>query len=136
MTDHPTHPPSAALRVAAVAIGGALGAVARTALVEAMPPGDGWPWATFTANMAGTAILAFLFAVLLHPGRATRLWRLLAGTGFCGALTTFSAFQVEAIDLARDGHPGLAAGYVAASLAGGLALAVAAAGIGRRVATA
>lgn len=45
------------------------------------------------------------------------------GAGLCGGLTTFSTLQVEAIELARDGHPGLAAAYLAASVGGGLALA-------------
>ncbi|MES1247358.1 MAG: CrcB family protein, partial [Actinomycetota bacterium] len=46
--------------------------------------------------------------------------RPLLGTGFCGALTTFSTFQIELIALARHGHVALAAVYLLASLAAGL----------------
>ena len=110
--------------VLGVVLGGALGAVARRGLLVALPfAGHGWPWATFAANLAGTAVLGLLLSVAQHlPARAILLQPFL-GAGFCGALTTFSAFQLELIRLGRSGHAALAAGYVAASLAGGLALA-------------
>jgi CrcB protein len=62
----------------------------------------------------------------------TRFWRFLLGTGVCGALTTFSTFQVETIRLARDGGVALASGYAAASLAAGMALAAGATVVARR----
>lgn len=125
----PSRPAAPALQIdprvaLAVVLGGALGAVARRGLLVALPvSGHGWPWATFAANLAGTAVLGLLLAVAGHlPARAVLL-RPFLGAGFCGALTTFSALQLELIRLGRDGHAGLAAGYAAASLAGGLALA-------------
>jgi CrcB protein len=62
----------------------------------------------------------------------TRYWRFLLGTGFCGALTTFSTFQVETIDLLRYGPPGLALAYATVSLAAGMAVVVAATVLARR----
>ena len=52
--------------------------------------------------------------------------------GVLGAFTTMSTFQVETALLLRDGHPALAAVYVAASVAGGLVLAAAGLAVGRR----
>ena len=124
-----TRPAAPALHVdprvaLAVVLGGALGALARRGLLVALPVSEhGWPWATFAANLAGTAVLGLLLAAAQHlPPRAVLL-RPFLGAGFCGALTTFSALQLELIRLGRNGHAALAVGYVAASLAGGLALA-------------
>lgn len=110
---------------AAVLCGGALGAVARRGLAVWLPVGghSGWPWATFAANLAGTAVLGLLLAAIPHLPARMALARPFLGAGFCGALTTFSTLQVELIRLGRAGHAGLAAGYLAASLGGGLALA-------------
>ena len=130
----PLHPAFGRLRLVAIGVGGALGALARAGLGEALPAEGGWPWGTFTANMAGTILLAWLFGFLTTPGTRTRLWRLFAGTGFCGALTTFSGFQVELIALSKDGRVGLAAGYAAASVVGGLLLALGAGAAGREMA--
>ena len=108
----------------AVALGGALGALARRGLsVEWPADGRSWPWATFAANLIGTAILGLLLASVAHlPPRAVLL-RPFVGAGFCGALTTFSTLQVELIRLGQHGHVGLAAAYLAGSLGGGLLLA-------------
>jgi fluoride exporter len=121
------------VRALAVLAGGAVGSLARAGTAEALPvrPGE-WPWATFAVNLAGTAFLAWLTTRLTEMTAPTRYVRFLLGTGFCGALTTFSAFQVETIRLAKDGHAGVAAAYVAASLAAGMLLAIGATVAARR----
>lgn len=104
-----------------VFVGGCLGTVARAGLARAFPPGHGWPWGTLTANVVGTALLAWFATRLQDRLPPSTYRRPLLGTGLCGALTTFSTFQIELIRLGRDGHEGLAAAYFVASLAAGLA---------------
>ncbi len=116
----------AQLRLAAVLVGGAAGALARAGLAEAIPHGPAdWPWSTFIANLAGALVLGWLLTRLAERIAPTRHWRPLLGTGFCGALTTFSTFQVETFELARGGHVGLAIAYPLTSIVCGMALAVA-----------
>jgi fluoride exporter len=94
-------------------LGGAAGTLARAGVAEAIPHASGaFPWSTLLVNLAGTAILARLVAT------ASR-WRPLVGTGFCGALTTFSTFQVELLGMLDADHVALAAAYAGASLAAG-----------------
>jgi fluoride exporter len=123
----------ARLRVVAILVGGATGALARAGVAEALPHTPGtWPWATFSVNLIGALLLAWLVTRLDELVAPTRYWRFLLGTGLCGALTTFSTFQVETIALARDGAPATAAGYAAASIAAGMAVAVVATVVARR----
>jgi CrcB protein len=113
-------------RTAAIMTGGALGTLARAVLADALPHQPGhWPWATFIVNLAGAFVLGWLLTRLAERTAPSMHWRFFAGTGFCGALTTFSTFQIEILELARDGHVGLAVGYPVASIATGMAVAVA-----------
>jgi CrcB protein len=119
-------------RIAAIVTGGAIGTVARAGVAEALPVGAGrWPWATFIVNLVGSFILGWLLTRLAERTAPSRHWRFLAGTGFCGAVTTFSTFQIETLQLARAGHEGLAVGYAAGSIAAGMAVAVMGVLIGR-----
>lgn len=105
--------------------GGAGGALLRAACGKAFPHDKGsWPWATFAVNIAGALLLAWVTTRLTEIVAPSRYWRLLVGTGFCGALTTFSTLQVETIQMARAGHVGLAAAYAVTSIAVGMAVAV------------
>jgi CrcB protein len=113
----------------AIFIGGALGALARAGLGEALPAGGpGWPWATLLVNVLGAALLGYWFTVL--PRTSYR--RPLLTTGFCGALTTFSTVQVELLEMVDAGKTGLAALYLAVSVAAGLVGAEAATAFARR----
>jgi CrcB protein len=106
---------------AAVFAGGCLGALARAELATALPDAThGWPWGTFAANLAGTALLAF-FATRMHGRLPPSTHRHgFVGTGVCGALTTFSTLQIELVRLAHHGHLALAAAYLATTIALGL----------------
>lgn len=105
---------------AAVFAGGCLGALARAGLDRAIPADRAWPWATLSANLVGTALLAWFATRLQERLPPTTYRRPLLGTGLCGALTTFSTLQIEVIRLGRDGHTALAAAYLAVTLVAGL----------------
>jgi fluoride exporter len=109
-------------RLAAIYAGGVIGALARVGLAEAAPHGAAsWPWATFAANMAG-ALLLGCFVAFLRGHREESSGFALLTTGICGTLTTFATFQLELFEMVDGGDLGLAAGYVAATLAAGYAL--------------
>jgi fluoride exporter len=108
-----------------VVLGAAVGAPARYAadLMVRRWHGTAFPWGTFVVNVAGCAVLGFLVAL---PGRIAGPGLLaLAGTGFCGALTTYSTFGYETVRLAQSRLRGLAVLNVAGSIAAGLAAAYA-----------
>jgi fluoride exporter len=112
--------------LAAIFVGGAIGALARYGLAQALPHDAGtWPWATFAVNVAGAVALGYLTTRLQERLPPSAYRRPLLGTGLCGALTTFSTLQIELLQMLDHGEGGLAAGYAAASTAAGL-LAVAA----------
>lgn len=107
--------------LAAVFVGGALGALARAGLEELAAPDPGqWPWPTFTANIIGAFLLGVFVTRLLERLPVSSYRRPLLGTGFCGGLTTFSTMQVETLKMLEYGHFGLAAGYLVASVGVGL----------------
>ncbi len=107
----------------AVAVGGLAGAGMRWALVEMLPATDIWQWGVLAVNLAGCLVLGYL-AAAAWSARAQLPLSLGLGTGFCGSLTTFSALTVDVAQMASDGDWGYAASYLAASVAGGLALAL------------
>jgi len=113
----------------AIFLGGALGALLRAGLGEALPAaGAQWPWATFIVNVAGAALLGYWFTTLPH----TSYRRPLLTTGFCGALTTFSTVQLELVEMIDAGRVALAVLYLATSLAAGLLGVQGATAFGRR----
>ncbi len=137
-TDHrPLHlRPSS---VAVVFLGGAAGTGARYGLARALPTAAGHvAWATLTVNLVGAFVLGCLLEALVRSGPDhghRRRARLLIGTGFCGGLTTYSTFMLDARALIAGAHFGEAAGYLLGTILGGViaaAAGVAVAGAGHR----
>lgn len=106
------------------ALGGALGALCRWGIAEAVPAG-GWPWPTLLVNLTGCLLLGVLLGLLSERRPEATGLRTFLGAGVLGGFTTFSAFSVETVDLVRSEAVLPAGLYVLASVAGGV-LAVAA----------
>jgi CrcB protein len=107
--------------LAAIFLGGALGAWLRVLLIRTGAAGaPHWPWPTFAANVLGALLLGYFSTRLQERLPLSDYQRPLLGTGFCGALTTFSTVQVELLTMLDADRYGLAAGYALASIASGL----------------
>jgi CrcB protein len=83
-------------------------------------------------NLVGAFLLGYFATRLQERLPQSAYKRPLLGTGFCGALTTFSTVQIELVRMLDRGHIGLALGYISASVAGGFALVWLATGLVRR----
>jgi CrcB protein len=122
------------LELVAIACGGALGALCRVGLARALPTSAGqWPWPTFAVNVLGAFLLGYFVTRLQERLPVSTLRRPLLGTGLCGALTTFSTIQLELVQMADRHRYGLAAGYLAATLACGYLAVFASCALVRRV---
>lgn len=104
-----------------VALGGALGSVARYACSGwvARLFGETFPWGTLFVNVAGSLLIGFGATVTSPDGRwlaspATRQFLLV---GFCGGFTTFSTFSLQNLALLNDSEWTLAAANMAGSVA-------------------
>jgi CrcB protein len=107
--------------VPAISLGGALGALGRWGVAQALPhQPDAWAWATLWTNVAGALLLGLLMAWVLTIWAHTRYLRPFLGVGVLGGFTTFSTAELDARGLLAAGHPGEALAYVATSVALGL----------------
>jgi CrcB protein len=106
-------------RLAAIYVGGVLGALARVGLARATPhAAGGWPWGTLVVNMVGALLLGYFFARLSdHPEDS--LTHPFLTTGICGTLTTFSTMQLELFEMVDGGHLGRAVAYLVLTLVAG-----------------
>ncbi|OBI85798.1 fluoride efflux transporter CrcB [Mycobacterium sp. 1245805.9] len=103
--------------LAAVFVGGAIGALARAGLSTVfVRDTDQWPWPTFIVNIVGAALVGYFTTRLLERLPVSSYRRPLLGTGFCGGLTTFSTMQVETVRMIEHGHWAMAATYTVSSI--------------------
>lgn len=104
--------------------GGCFGAFARYGVIENLPNlANGWPLATTFVNLLGAFALGLLLEGLSRLGEdkgSLRATRLVLGTGFTGAFTTYSAFATDTHSLIGAGNTTTAVWYVVSTLVGGL----------------
>jgi CrcB protein len=118
----------------AIAVGGATGALLRVLLARTYTSGSAsWPWITFAVNMAGALLLGYAVTRLQERLPLSAYRRPLIGTGFCGALTTFSTMQLELLRMLDAHRYGLATAYAATSIVAGYACVHVASALVRRV---
>jgi CrcB protein len=105
-----------------VILGAAVGAPLRLLATRLAARGDGDPAVgTLAVNVAGSAVLGVLLGLADVPGWTVAL----VGTGFCGALTTFSAFGADVVRLMEERALGRALAYLGATLVLGVGAAAA-----------
>ena len=113
-----------------IAVGGALGSLARAYLTGAVLrwTGPGFPWGTVLINVIGSLVIGAFAAISAPDSRFSQPpdIRAFVLTGICGGFTTFSSFSLQTLELLRDGRVGPACANVGASVA--LCLAAVAAG--------
>lgn len=104
----------------AVAVGGALGSLARFWLAGWMAAltGPRFPWGTLLINVLGSFVIGLVAGITLAPARVSMHpdARVFLMVGVCGGFTTFSAFSLQTLELLQAGSLASAAGYVLASV--------------------
>jgi fluoride exporter len=107
----------------AIALGGALGALARYLLgsfVLAHTTAAQFPYGTFIINITGSFIIGIFLTLANALPAINEHWRLAIAVGFVGAYTTFSTFEYETLRLIEEGYLRVALLYVTASFFLGL----------------
>ncbi len=113
------------MSIAAVAVGAAVGALARWQLSLWLSPGGLIPWGTLAANLIGGYLIGLAIGVFNALPELNPVWRLLLITGFLGGLTTFSSFSAEVVDFLTEGRLGLALITAGAHVLGSLLMTLA-----------
>jgi CrcB protein len=109
-----------ALTYLLVALGGAIGSVARAwvSVMAVRLVGAGFPWGTMVINIVGSLVIGMVAASALSPTRTliTQEVRIFLMVGFCGGFTTFSSFSLQTFELLREGRPAAALANIALSV--------------------
>ena len=101
-----------------VALGGAMGSVARFLLADAVYAlfGRAFPYGILTVNVIGCFAMGFLAILMVEKLALSGAWTSLVLIGVLGGFTTFSSFSLDALTLIEEGKWGLSLLYIAASL--------------------
>ncbi len=112
-------------KILLVMIGGSLGAISRygISLLGVKLGGTQFPWGTMAANLTGCFLIGLIFSLADRSRILTPDIRLLIITGYLGALTTFSSFALESVNIVRDGTNLLFIANILVNNIGGLSLA-------------
>ena len=110
------------LNVLMICVGASLGALARWRLGLWLSPGGVLPWGTLAANLVGGYLVGLAVGLFQGMPQLDPLWRMALMTGFLGALTTFSSFSIETVELLQAERFALALGGMALHLGGSLLL--------------
>lgn len=104
--------------IAAIALGGATGALARHGVnvTAAQLWGTNFPWGTVIVNVVGSFIMGALIVKFAHMDGASQATRAFFTTGFLGAFTTFSTFSLDFATIWERGDTGIAMAYMLSSV--------------------
>ncbi|HVP60265.1 MAG TPA: fluoride efflux transporter CrcB [Myxococcaceae bacterium] len=121
------------MRVALVALGGAIGSVARYGVgaLAAQFLGPSFPWGTLLVNLSGSFLIALVMHLALSGTAISLELRIFLTTGILGGFTTYSSFNYETLALLNQRAYGLAGLNLAATVLGSLAAGVLGLGAGR-----
>lgn len=107
-------------RLLLVALGGALGSMARYCVglgAARLFPASAWPWGTLTVNVVGGLAMGLLAGWMgLRAGSGQETVRVFATVGLLGGFTTFSAFSLETVQMVERREYGVAGAYVLLSV--------------------
>lgn len=109
--------------IIAICVGACAGALLRWQLGLWLNHAGAWmPWGTLAANLVGGYLVGLVIGALQQMPQVDPLWRLLLITGFLGALTTFSSFSAEVVEMLLHGRLWQALGTTTTHLVGSLIL--------------
>ncbi len=140
MTEHlQPEPPPLPLRLSVATLlvifaGGAIGTVSRYLLDSYHPfPSGHFPLTTLIINLTGSLVIGLLMPLMERAAPAFQLIRPFLVVGILGGWTTYSTLAVDGDLLFKGAHTGLALGYLAATVIGGITLVLAGEGLSRKV---